>query len=114
MPVAEFLGHHTQIVRDLQHQRIGVPQPPLPRSVGLLQHPPGRHRIVRPLQDRPELVRRHQNIGIVLRKVDLPQLNGTLKHSPRRSQVATISEGLRALPGRKKRGRLRHARHAAR
>ncbi|GIE99765.1 hypothetical protein Ari01nite_72300 [Paractinoplanes rishiriensis] len=59
-------------------------------------------------------MRRNQNVRIILRQVDFPQLNGTLQHSTRPSQIATTDESLRALPGRQKRGRLRHARHAAR
>jgi hypothetical protein len=114
VPVAEFLRHHPQIVRDLHHQRIGVPQPPLTGRVGFLQHPPGSHRIVGLLQNRPKLMRSNQYVRIILGQVDFPQLNGALQHSTRPSQIATTDESLRALPGRQKRGRLRHARHAAR
>ena len=53
MPVAKLLGHHADVVRDLQHERIGVPQPPQPRRVRLLEHPPSSSRIIRLLQHRP-------------------------------------------------------------
>ena len=65
--VAQFLGHHAQIVRDLKNQRIRVAEPKLPRRIGFLEHPPGSHRFVRLLQNRPELIGSGKNVRIILR-----------------------------------------------
>ena len=114
MPVTQLLSHHPDVMRDLQHQRIRVTQTPKPRRVRLLKHPPRSHRIIRPLQDGPQLIRRPQNIRIVLRKVDSPEFHGMLEHSTRPSQITRRGQGLSPLPGRKERRGLRHEGHAAR
>lgn len=44
--VPQLLGHRSDVVRDLQHQRIGVTKPPQPSRVRILEHPPSRNRIV--------------------------------------------------------------------
>ena len=114
MLVAQFLGHRADVVRDLQHQRIGVPKPPQPRRVRILEHPPSRNRIVILQQHLRELLRSAQNIRIIVRKVDLPQLNGTLQQADGPRQITRFGKDQSPLTGRSKRGRLRHARHAAR
>jgi hypothetical protein len=114
VPVAQLLGHHPQIVGDLQNQRIGVTQPELPRRVGFLEHPPSRHRIVGPLQRRAELTGREQHLRVVLGEIDLAKLHRTLQQQPRRPQIPGVGERLSTLPDGKERRGLRHVRHAAR
>ncbi|TDO37178.1 hypothetical protein C8E87_0785 [Paractinoplanes brasiliensis] len=114
MPIAQLLGHRPDLVRDLQHQRIGVPQPPLPSRVRLLQHPPRTRRVIHPLQQNPQLVRGAKNIGIILRKVDFPQFDSLLQQRLRPRNIPRRGQGSGALPGRIKGRGLRHARHAAR
>jgi hypothetical protein len=114
VPVAQFLGDHPDVVRDRHHQRIGVTEPPLPRRVGLLEHPARRRRIVRPLMNPRQLVGGLQHVRMVVGQIHPPQLHGTLEDSTRPGQIAGVGEGLRALPGRTERGRLRHNGNAAR
>ena len=103
VPVAKLFSNHTEIVGNVKHQRIGVTKPPLPGSIGLLQHPPGPRRIVRFPQNHPKLVCGEKNVRIILGKIDFPQLNRTLKHSPSPSEITGVGKALRALPSRSER-----------
>ncbi|GAA3943425.1 hypothetical protein Aau02nite_01520 [Amorphoplanes auranticolor] len=60
-----------------------------------------------------ELLGGKQDVRIILTEIGPPQINGMLEHSTRLAKIARIGEGLRTLPGGEKRGRLRHAGHAA-
>jgi hypothetical protein len=108
VPVAQLLRDHPEIKRDLQHQRVGVAQPPLPRGIGLLEHPPGRRRIIG-LQVQPsELMRRSQDLRVVLAQPALPGIDAVLEQHDRRGEIRGPGEGLSPLPHGKKRRRLRH------
>ena len=114
VPVLHLLGHDPEIEGDPQHDRIGVPEPPLPRRVGLLEHPPRAGRIIGTLMYGGELLGGQENIGIILTEVGPAQVDGMLEHSTRLTQITGFGEGVRTLPGGEERGRLRHAGHAAR
>ena len=114
VPVLHLLGDDTKIEGNAEHDRIGIPEPPLTSGKSLLEHPPSRRRIIGPLMHGRELLGGQQNIRIVLTKIGPPQLDGMLKHSARLPQITGIGKGQRTLPDGKKRGRLRHAGHAAR
>jgi hypothetical protein len=113
VPVAQFLGHHAEVVGDLQHERIGLAEPPLPRGIGLLEHPPSRRRIVGFLVQPGELVRRPEHPGIVLAQVDLAELDGVLEHRDGGRAITLLGKAVGTLPGRLERGGLGHPRHAA-
>ena len=114
VPVLHLLGDHTEVEGDRQHDGIGVTEPPLPGGVGLLEHPARGGRIVGPQVHAGELLGGEENVGIVLAEIRPAQVDGMLEHSARLTQITGIGEGLRTLPGGEKRGRLRHAGHAAR
>jgi hypothetical protein len=114
VPVAQFLGHHAQVVRDLQDQRIGIPEPPLPGRVRLLQNPSRSRRITRLLMNPGQLMGRGQHLRIILTQIDPPQLDGVGEQGDSAGPVPGIGKILSPLPGRGERRRLRHARHAAR
>ncbi|GAB2584954.1 hypothetical protein Aab01nite_53510 [Paractinoplanes abujensis] len=98
MPVAQLLSRHPDLVRDLQHQRVRIPQPPLPSRIRILQNPPSRRRIIRPLQQHPQLVRSAKNVRIILGKVNFPQLNRLLKQRPSPRDIPRRGQGVSSLP----------------
>jgi hypothetical protein len=113
MPVAELLGGDTDSVRDQNHQRRTVAEPPLPGRVGVFQHPPRPGRIIGPEQHLRQLQGGGENVRIVVAEIGPPQVDGVLEHSAGRAQITRTSEALRMLPGTGEGGWLRHASHAA-
>jgi hypothetical protein len=108
VPVAELLRHHAQVERDLQHQRVGVTEPPLPGGVRLLEDPARGGRVVGLLVHPSELMQGRQDVRIILTERALPGVDGMLEHRARTSKITGPGQGLRALADGKKRGRLRH------
>ena len=114
VPVLHLLGDHAKIEGDAQHDRVRVPEPPLPGRERLLKHPPRARGILGALMHGRELLCGQQNVRIILTEIGPAQSDGMLEHSARLTQIARIGEGLRTLPGGEERGQLRHAGHAAR
>ncbi|GAA0447958.1 hypothetical protein Aca07nite_73360 [Actinoplanes capillaceus] len=114
MPVPELLSDDAQIMGDVQHERISVPEPPLPGRVGVLQHPAGAHRIVGPQIDPGELPLSGEHVRFVLPELLPPELDSPFKQHLSRVEVARGDQTTGPLEGRSERRRLRHVRHAAR
>ncbi len=103
VPVLHLLGHDAQVVGDPEHDRIGVPEPPLPGGVDFLEYPPRAGGIVGALMHGGELLRGQENLGIVLTEMGPAQVDGMLEHSARLPQITGIGKELRTLPSGKKR-----------
>lgn len=114
MPIPQLLSHNAEVEGDLQHERIRVPQPPLPRRVRLFQNPPSPRRIIIKLMKPSQMVGGSQHPRIILTKIRPPQSNGMREHGNAGGPITLLSQILSTLPGRLERRGLRHPRHAAR
>lgn len=114
MLVPELLGNDPEIMRDVQHERIRVTEFPDPRRVRVLQLPPRRHRIVDPQIDARQLPLRRQHIRIILTELVPPDLHRPFQQHFSRVEGPGRDQTTRTVKDWNERGRLRHARHAAR
>jgi hypothetical protein len=105
--VGEFLGDEREVVREHQHQRIGVAQPDAGFE-GLLEGSPRRHRIVGSHLDAGELPHGGEQFGVALGQLGPSDLDGTFEQGPRPVQVPRLGEGFGTLTGLREGGRLRH------
>jgi hypothetical protein len=106
VPVAQLIGHGAKIVGDLQHQRIGVAQTPLAGRVRLLEHPARGGRLVPLLVHPGELVRRDQDVRVVLAQPRTPNVHRVLEQLGGPGKIARAGHGLGPLPEGKERRRL--------
>jgi hypothetical protein len=96
--VGEFLGDQPEVVREHQHQRIGLAQPD-PGLEGLLECAPRRHRIVGSHLDVGELPHRGEQVGVALGELGPGDLDGPFEQGSCPVQIAGLGEGFGTLMG---------------
>ncbi|GAB1645791.1 hypothetical protein KRMM14A1259_62140 [Krasilnikovia sp. MM14-A1259] len=96
VPVAEFIGHARQLVRDPHHHRVRFTDA-LTRLVRLLEQTPRRRRIARPPVQAGQLQHGGQQFPVAGGTLGAPLLDRPLEHVASPVEIAPFGEGLGLL-----------------